>query len=338
MSEMARWVTPTNIDQALTLGRAVVASGLAPDAVSTAEKAMIIIATGAELGIEPMKALRAIHVVKGRPVLSADLMVALVKRSPACLSWWVVESDAEKCTIETQHAKSPNAERFTYTIQMARQAGLAGSPTWRSYPQQMLYARCASGLARRAYPEVCAGLYEVGEGEEIAGAPLPTRQPEPPRQKIAAEPPIKRVGRDWCDRLVAAGVATEEEVRSLLFARAIDLAEGKPTAEDVAAAGEQLLLDHEQRSHIIDVQSEPGELGDGSRVFGRVQSRIMSATGCSDIEAEQAIERARDLLDLPEGGWPEVTDKATELVFARRGDHHDQALDGREAHEGHARA
>ena len=52
--------------------------------------------------LTPMQALLGIHLVEGRPVLAADTLVAIVRRSPVCAMWRTVESTEARCTIETQ--------------------------------------------------------------------------------------------------------------------------------------------------------------------------------------------------------------------------------------------
>src|SRR6187402_202596 len=55
----------------------LVASGFLPRAVNTPEKAMAIIQTGKELGLGPMQSLRSIHIIEGKPTMSADLIAGL---------------------------------------------------------------------------------------------------------------------------------------------------------------------------------------------------------------------------------------------------------------------
>src|SRR5689334_13297072 len=45
------------------------------------------ILTGIELGLGPMEAMRSIHVIEGRPTMSADLMLARAIRSGIVVTW-----------------------------------------------------------------------------------------------------------------------------------------------------------------------------------------------------------------------------------------------------------
>lgn len=164
--------------------------------VKSADTAFAIILAGDEMGYEPMAAARAIALVKGKVSLSADAMIGLVKRSAQCESWRVVETTAAECTITTKRVGDDGPTTLTYTIAMAQRAGLTGSQTWRSHPEAMLRARCGAALARAVYPDVCGGLYDPDEADEIRshdrGAsrdPKPSaKKPEPTADESDREP------------------------------------------------------------------------------------------------------------------------------------------------------
>jgi hypothetical protein len=80
-------------------------------------------------------ALRGIHVVQGRAVLSSDLLVAVVLRSGQCDLWRPVEVSAERCTLETRRRGHADPIRHTWTMEMARKASLTGkSGPWQQFP------------------------------------------------------------------------------------------------------------------------------------------------------------------------------------------------------------
>lgn len=194
---------PSTLAEALHVSQVLVASRLLPRAIQTPEAAFAVIATGRELGLSAMQALRAIHIVEGKPTLSADLMVALVKRSPECSFFRMVESSAERATYETQRRGEPSPTRLSYTIEEARSAGAATKDNWRKYPAAMLRARASSGLARAVYPDLVLGVYDPDELDvrdvtppspvtvtvEPVAAPAPTPAPAPTRSRKAAPAP-----------------------------------------------------------------------------------------------------------------------------------------------------
>ena len=204
----------TTIDDAERLARIAVASGLT--ALRRPEEAAVILLTGRELGLAPMQSLRGIHVVQGRPVLSADLMVAIVRRSGLCASWRTVESTPEVCTIETRREGESDSTRKTWTMADASRAGLtAKGGNWKAYPTQMLRHRCAADLAREVYPDVVLGLYdpdELGAVEPRGTLDAVVVEPAPPAVDIStALDAIAAAGS--CEAVVTAYRAAHDALR-----------------------------------------------------------------------------------------------------------------------------
>jgi len=199
MNELAitRSLLPAPISDIRELASAAVKSALLGGAIKSAEQAFIIIATGMELGLQPMQSLRSIHVVEGKPVLSAQLLVALAKRHPDCMYFRLVESTHEKATFETQRKGDPKPTQKTWTIEDAKRAGLTGRPNWQRHPSAMLEARCSAALARLVYPDHLMGVYEESEGEDIKQSAkeekparvidMPEKQPEPTDEERQAK-------------------------------------------------------------------------------------------------------------------------------------------------------
>jgi hypothetical protein len=132
-------------------------------AVKSEAEALVILMTGRDLGLSSMQALRGIYVVQGKPVLSADLMVAAVISSDKCEYWQSIESTPERCTIETKRRGARGPVRKTWTAEDARRAELTGKGTWKQYPAQMLRHRCAADLAREVYSDLLLGIYSPDE-------------------------------------------------------------------------------------------------------------------------------------------------------------------------------
>ena len=182
---------PRTMAEAWKLAQTFHASGLLPRGIASPEAAFTIIATGAELGLSPMASLRSIHVIEGKPVLSAALIAGIVQRRPdLCEGFALVESSDTIATYETtRRGQAP--VRMSFTIEQAQRAGLAGKDIWRKYPHAMLRARASAELARAVYPDVVGGLYDP---DEIPGAEARTAEPRPvvqppPRRTLAAAPP-----------------------------------------------------------------------------------------------------------------------------------------------------
>jgi hypothetical protein len=165
---------PQSFAEVSKLAEYVARSGLF--AVKTQEQAMMVMLTGASLGLSPVAALRGVHVIQGKAALDATLVTALVQQHPDCEYWRVAENTNERCTIETKRRGHPAPVSRTWTIDDAKRAGLTNKDTWKSYPAAMLRARCTTDLARGVYGDALFGVYTP---EEIESAPRQQEEPAP---------------------------------------------------------------------------------------------------------------------------------------------------------------
>ncbi len=180
---------PSTLADAITLSGFLFKSGLLPRGITKPEAALAVMISGRELGLTAMQSLRAIHIIEGKISLSADLMVACVKRSPNCRYFRLVESSDRIATYETERA-GEGVTRMSFTIEMAREAGVTNKDNWRKYPAAMLRARCAASLARAVYPDLLMGFYDPDELSASQPETVPVRVEavvvEPPAPPIAA--------------------------------------------------------------------------------------------------------------------------------------------------------
>lgn len=209
---------PRNLAEAQTLARIAVESRMF--AVKSPQEALVILLTGRELGLSAMQAFRSIHVVQGRPVLAADLMVALVRRSPDCEYWQLVDNTAERCTIRTLRKGDPSPTTMTWTMEDAARAKLTGKDNWRMHPAAMLRARCSAALARACYPDLLMGLYtpdELADSrpiEMVRADPGTVEHVDLPTIVLPAAPaPVQQDISPWLARIQAA--TTEDELDSI---------------------------------------------------------------------------------------------------------------------------
>lgn len=168
---------PQNFGEVARLAEYVAASGLF--AVKTKEQAMMVMLTGASLGLSPVAALRGVHVIQGKATLDATLVTALVQQHPDCEYWRLVENTNERCTIETKRRGHSAPVVRTWTMEDAKRAKLTGKDTWQSYPAAMLRARCTTDLARGVYGDALFGVYTQ---EELEPAPREHVQSAPREQ------------------------------------------------------------------------------------------------------------------------------------------------------------
>jgi hypothetical protein len=141
---------------------------------STPQQALMLLMTGRDLGLSYSQALRAFHVVQGRPVLSSAGMVAVCLRSDVC-EYFETESVSDTAATVRAKRKGRPEQKCTFTIEDARRAKLDSKDNWKMYPSRMLLARAQAFLAREVFPDILLGLYDE---DEIPAPPSPPRRVE----------------------------------------------------------------------------------------------------------------------------------------------------------------
>lgn len=181
---------PENLDQAMHLAKDIAASSIVPERFRGKESdAYIAVLWGRDLGLTPMQSIFGVWIEprSGRPGLYDQTAAALVLRSPLCKYLRLVESTAVIATWETWRVGNPEAERMSFTIEEAKNAGYLSKDNWRQNPAAMLRARARLHLCRAVYPDILANVYTPDELEEMRdrGA-LEVSYTE---QKMTAPPP-----------------------------------------------------------------------------------------------------------------------------------------------------
>lgn len=174
-------------------------------------KATVVALKGRELGVPMMQAFSQINIIKGKPAISAELMLALIYRQHPDADIDFVELDETKCVIEAARP-GKKKRKFSFTIEDAKKAGLTSNPTWTKYPRAMCRSRAVSEMARSLFPDVLMGCSytaeELGANVGVDGEVIPEepkdvtgtatdREPEQTPQtesKQAEKPPEKTQG------------------------------------------------------------------------------------------------------------------------------------------------
>lgn len=183
-------LTQTNGDiDVFKLGRVFAASGYFQDAKDEAQAIVKIIA-GKELGIGAMASMTGFHIVKGKPVLSANLIASIIKNKYSPYNYRVLELTDTACEIEF-FERNESIGKSRFTIEEAKTAGLTGKDVWKNFPKNMLFARAISNGAKWYCPDVFNGatVYvpeelgaEVDGDGEIIRVPV-NDTPNPPERR-----------------------------------------------------------------------------------------------------------------------------------------------------------
>lgn len=179
-------IVPNNQDELERTAKMMAASGFFDDAKQAAQ-ACVKIQAGLEMGIKPVQAMTAIHVIKGKVSIGANLVAAMLKR--AGYNYKVRWHGNEAIEIVFYDPSKEELGNSTFSMEDAHQAGLLGNPTWKKFPRNMLFARAMMNGARWYAPDVALGIYDPDELQSIEpqtypqaveARVIPSRQSPPP--------------------------------------------------------------------------------------------------------------------------------------------------------------
>ena len=168
------------VDQVERMALAVAKSGLF--GVKTPDQAMALMLIAQAEGLHPAIAARDYHVINGRPTLKADAMLARFQTAGGSVRWGEY---TDKRVIGTFSHPQGGSVEVAWTVEMATAAGLTKNPTWKSYPRQMLRARCISEGIRTVFPGVVVGTYTPEEAEDAGHEPAPVPRDMGPVVEVA---------------------------------------------------------------------------------------------------------------------------------------------------------
>ncbi len=152
--------------------------------VQVAQLATRILA-GNELGFGPFASVNNIYIIKGKPVIGANLMASAVKMNPR-YDYRVTRLSDNECVI-TYYQGGDLLGTSSFTMDNAKKAGLTSKDNWKKWPRNMLFARAMSNGVRLHCPDVFNGnaVYTEDELESEEWsvvdipAPLPEDKPTP---------------------------------------------------------------------------------------------------------------------------------------------------------------
>lgn len=139
-------------------------SGLYGIGKQAASQCLIKMLAGKAWGIDPFNAVAQIHIIQGKPTLSAHLMAAIIKKSKK-YNYKVVTHNKEVCLIHFFENNEFVGES-EFSIKDAEQAKLTGDKKlYGLYPKNMLWSRAMSNGAKWYCAELFGG--SVYDTEEI---------------------------------------------------------------------------------------------------------------------------------------------------------------------------
>lgn len=255
--------------------------------------------TGAEVGLPPMASLAKIHVIEGRPGLSAEAMRALVL-SRGHEIW--ADDDAYTTTrvkLYGRRAGSDKVSGVVWSMDDAKAAGLEAKQNWRKYPRAMLLARCTGELCRLMFADVLGGISytteEIDDGfdfeepaddSEPAGPKTHTRKASTAKKaaaKRAAPQPAAQGSAPPLPPLPGeedGSASSDEEPKGVQVKR----------AQQIAIKAQRAGLDDDQRHELISVVTN-GRVRSGKDVTAEEGADVLQAV-------HEILERRKQLVDV----------------------------------------
>lgn len=131
-----------------------------------------ILVMGAELGIKPMQSLQSINVIQGKPTISPQLMMALIRsKIPGAVI--KVESANPNVYCTTARSKEDfDAGLFfksEWNMNKATKLGLASKDNYTKQAETMLRWRAIAESCRVTFPDILMGLYAPEEFQNFDG-------------------------------------------------------------------------------------------------------------------------------------------------------------------------
>jgi hypothetical protein len=181
---MSNQLALQSFDDLARAAEAVAASKLF--GVTTPEQAIALFLVAQSEGRHPASAAKEYHIIKGRPSLRSDAILARFQTAGGSVRWGERTDASVSATFS--HPQGGDVE-VRWTLEDAKRAGLAGGESWKKYPRHLLSARVISEGVRLCYAPVVAGVYTPEEVEQFdSPVSAPVAQPKP----VFAKPVISR--------------------------------------------------------------------------------------------------------------------------------------------------
>lgn len=223
-----------SLDDYVRLGEIFGRSGLFADA-RDANKCVVKILAGAEMGFGPLASMSDVHVVEGKPCIGAHLRAAAIKRSGK-YDYRVRELTREACSLEFFESGKP-VGIVEITMKEAVDTGLAVGKdgkiktNWARHGDDMLFARCISKGFRRYCPDLTGGVLAYDPDElEHSGQVI--------EAEAIAKPGVEHISMNQRQEITNIlkrrqdhlGMSMAEFVRSILKAIGVEKSELIPAA------------------------------------------------------------------------------------------------------------
>lgn len=171
---MSELISGTQLDTDWRAAKALAMSRVIPQHFQgKTEDVFAVLIMGRELGIGPMQAMNSISMIQGRPCMSGQLMLGLVRsRFPAAQIEIKLDEKLLVATCSGARIKGEEVYVATWDMSKAQMMGLAGRDQYKKQPLNMLKWRAVAEMIRVVFPDAALGLYAKEEMQDFDGAPI----------------------------------------------------------------------------------------------------------------------------------------------------------------------
>jgi len=179
---------PTDFDGIQRLAKFMHSTGMVPQndrSPCTLEQTILLVTKAFELGLPFTAIASGMLIVRNKPAVWGDVMLALVQRSPEFVSIGErMEGDDAVCVVTRMHkildgTYERSGCEVRFSIQDAKTAGLWGkSGPWTQYPKRMLKLRARAFALRDMFADLLNGM---SMAEEVQDYPPDNRVVEAER-------------------------------------------------------------------------------------------------------------------------------------------------------------
>lgn len=194
VSALGRWAEDASA--AYRVAQSLAPTEFVPEAMRhRPELVTATILAGHEIGLQPMASLRSFDIVKGTPTMRANALRGLVQAAGHEV-WIDQDSNSQQAIAYGRRRGSGIVQRSHWTMDRARELGLAGRDNWKRQPGAMLIARATAEVCRLTASDVTLGIYAAEEIDEDAssettassGTVKPKSRKRTAQRKSAPEP------------------------------------------------------------------------------------------------------------------------------------------------------
>jgi hypothetical protein len=191
---LARWAEAAQA--AHGMATSLVQTSFVPEAFrNKPHEATAAILAGAEIGLDPMAALRSFDIIQGTAAPRANTLRAVVQSRGHEIV--VAESTATRAVVRGRRRGEANWQESRWTIERAKGLNLTGKKNWREQPGAMLVARATAECARLIASDAILGIPYASEelDDGIEAPPVDEVKPTRRTAQRAARPvePVETV-------------------------------------------------------------------------------------------------------------------------------------------------